>query len=86
MLDVLPDSPQIVLPGGGVLEAVVILPELVVVRPQPVYLPLAVVVGVDEPHDRVLQLGVEGVAGVVRRVQVVVHGGGCVGVCGGLLC
>ena len=51
-----------------------ILPELVMVRPQPVNLPLPVVVGVDQAHDGVLQLVVEGVTGIVGGVQVVVHG------------
>ena len=50
-----------------------ILPELVVVRPQPVNLPLPVVVGVDQTHDGVLQLVVEGVTRIVGGVQVVVH-------------
>ena len=51
-----------------------VLPELVVVCSQPVNLLLAVSVGGDQPHDGVLQLVVEGVARIVRGVQIVVHG------------
>ena len=43
------------------------------VRPQPVNLPLPVVVGVDQTHDGVLQLVVEGVTRIVGGVQIVVH-------------
>ena len=65
--------PEIVLPGGRALERVVILPQLVVVRPQTVDLLLPVGVGVDEPHDGVPQLVVEGVAGIIGGIEVVVH-------------
>ena len=51
-----------------------VLPELVVVCSQPVNLLLAVSVGGDQPHDGVLQLVVEGVARIVRGVQIVIHG------------
>ena len=51
-----------------------ILSQLVVVRPQAVNLLLAVGVGVDQTHDGVLQLVIEGVARIVGGVQVVVHG------------
>ena len=66
--------PEIILPGGGVLEGVVILSQLVVVRPQPINLLLTVGVGVDQTHDGVLQLVIEGVTRIVGRVQIVIHG------------
>ena len=51
-----------------------ILSQLVVVSPQPVNLLLPVGVGIDQAHDGVLQLAVEGVTRIVGCVQVVVHG------------
>ena len=51
-----------------------ILSQLVVVRPQPVNLLLAVGVGVDQTHDGVLQLVVEGVTRIVSSIQIVIHG------------
>ena len=48
--------------------------QLVVVRSQPVNLLLAVGVCIDQTHDGVLQLVVEGVTRIVGRVQIVIHG------------
>ena len=45
-----------------------ILSELIMVRSQSVYLLLPLGVGVDQPHDGVPQLVVEGVAGIVGSV------------------
>ena len=66
--------PEIILPGGGVLEGVMILSQLVVVRSEPINLLLAVGVGVDQTHDGVLQLVIEGVTRIVSSIQVVIHG------------
>ena len=68
-----PLLPEIILPGGGALEGVVILSQLVVVGPQTVDLLLPLGVGVDQPHDGVPQLVVEGVAGIIGCIEVVVH-------------
>ena len=50
-----------------------ILSQLVVVSPQTVDLLLPLGVGVDQPHDGVPQLVVEGVAGIIGGIEVVVH-------------
>ena len=54
-----------------------ILSQLVVVRPQTVDLLLPLGVGVDQPHDGVPQLVVEGVAGIVGGIEIVVHPAAC---------
>ena len=69
--------PEIILPGGGALKGVVILSQLVVVSPQTVDLLLPLGVGVDQPHDGVPQLIVEGVTGIVGGIEVVVHPAAC---------
>ena len=65
--------PEIILPGGRALKGVVILSQLVVVGPQAVDLLLPLGVGVDQAHDGVPQLVVEGVAGIIGGIEVVVH-------------
>ena len=54
-----------------------ILSQLVVVRPQTVDLLLPLGVGVDQPHDGIPQLVVEGVAGIVGGIEIVVHPAAC---------
>ena len=56
------------------LEGIVGLLQGVVVAPQPVDLGLAVVVGVEERGERVLQLRVEAPAVLERRLDFSLHG------------
>ena len=60
--------PEIIFSSCGVLKRVMILSQLVMVSSQTVYLLLPLGVGVDQPHDGVPQLVVEGVAGIVGSI------------------
>ena len=66
--------PEVVLALHGVLEGIVVAPQLVVVAPQRVDLALAVVVGVEQGGQRVLQLRVEAPAVLERRLDLGLHG------------
>merc|ERR1711934_28062 len=61
---------EIILTGGGHLQSIVVLLQLVVVSPESVDLGLPVVVGLHQAGEGILQLGLEAIAGIEACADV----------------